>query len=188
MKNFIKIMTIVFSVCVIALVVIKIYNPNLIAKPSDAEQYVMVSDEILVEKTDADCELSLLIFTNDTICVAVTSTNRYGDRVSANSIVPIKELYDCKYNDDIIFWDLKYGFEYDHFASIVPDDCIGAKIDGILYKSKKSSIQVEDKTINFKYVLTDLEHIDLEVDNRTVLLIDEKGNLHKEIRLENPFD
>lgn len=191
MKKTIKILVLILSIGVIAFAVMKMVNPDLLTfgdnGDGDLSGYVE-GTETLVEKTDGECELKISVRENNEVNVNVMNTNKYGNLTSTNSFFPIDQLYDCRYDDDIIFWMIQYGADNDHFASIVPQNCIGAEIGGVMYKSKTAEIQIDNKTVSFKYVLTDLEHIDLDDDNREVVLIDEKGKAHKEINSENSFD
>lgn len=180
MKKVIKILVLVLSVGIIAFSVMKMVNPDLPTfgdNGDDDGDYTKIA-EVFVDETEGGCELEIYVCKNNKVNVSATSTSKYGDLVSTNSYFPIEQFYDCQYDDDIIFWMIQYGADNDHFASIVPDDCVGAKIGGIMYKSETGEIQIGNETVSFKYVLTDLEHIDMDNDNRLVALIDEKGIPH----------
>lgn len=194
MKKILKISVLVLSVGVIAFCVIKMVNPDLLGFLNNSGSnggavgdYTKIAD-LLYEKTEAECEFEITAHANGEVNVGTMCTDKFGNRSGRNSYYPADQLYDCKYTDDIIFWDIEYGKDYDHFASVVPDDCVGAEIRGVLYKSKTAEIQFEGKTYSIKYVLTDLEHNDLADGTREVLLIDEKGKAHEEIDLVNPFN
>ncbi len=194
MKKILKISVLVLSVGVIAFCVIKMVNPDLLSflnnsgsNGGDVVDYTKIAD-LLYEKTEAECEFTIIAYANGKVNVDVMSTDKFGNRSSSNGNYPADQLYDCKYTDDIVFWGIEYGKDNDHFASVVPDDCVGAEIGGVMYKSKTAEIQFEGKTYSIKYVLTDLEHIDFKDDTREVLLIDEKGKAHEKIDLVNPFN
>ena len=192
MKKAIKILVSVLSLCVITFAVIKMTNPDLLgfldtAVLSDDNENIENLDEYFlgfvettkfpVDETDGGCELVIALCENSQVRVDVKSMSKIGP-ATAQGFFSVEELYDCHYNDDIIFWHIDYGISNDHFASIVPDDCVGAKIGGVMYESKTGEIQIGDETVSFKYVLTDLEHIDYKADNRLVALVDENGFPH----------
>lgn len=194
MKKFVKILVVVLSIGISTFSVIKMVNPDLLTISDSAGGDVGFDGgytdtaKLFAEKTEAECELEITAFANGKVNVCISNIDKFGSRSNTNGFFSSDQLYDCKYTDDIIFWSLEYGIDNDYFGSIVPADCIGAEIGGVMYKSKTAEIQIEDETFNIKYVLTDLEHIDLDDDTRKILLIDEKGNAHKEINLVNPFD
>lgn len=177
MNKALKILMIIISILLLSFAVFNIAtrNTNEIIS-SDGSKIISKWES---EETENGCILILTIFDNDEINMDVTLK-----KYSTNGFYPINEFYNCDYNDAIIFWDAQYNDDGDSFASIVPKDCIGVNIDGVLYESKEGEININNEDIIFNYVLADFEHS----ENHKITLIDEKGKSHREKLFENPFD
>lgn len=180
MKKFVKILVLIISLCIIAFAVINIVAPD---KPMDSiggelGDFVEIA-KWNSEETNNKCMLSFTFYSNNLVNMDIEF-----NKSSTNGFYPQDEFYDCQYDSEIIFWELNYGEDYDSYASIVPKDCVGAQIDGVMYESQNGEIEVNNQVISFKYIITDVPCL----EDHKVVLIDEKGKSHKEYSIINQFD
>lgn len=164
-----KAFIVLISIVVIVLAFINMTKPY--SDDGGEEQPAIKIAEWISEKTDNNkCQLTVEIYDNEEACVD------YGSPINANGFFPVDEFYNCKYTTGFVFFGYGFGTEYDSYATLVPDNCVGAKIDGIMYQSQTAEIVVNDETHSFTYVLTDVKH----ADAHEIVLIDEKGKSHIE--------
>lgn len=177
MKKIIKIFVVLLSIAVIIFSVVNIVKPNSSATDND-EGFTEVATWSS-EETNNKCKLSFTVFSDASVNVDVEL-----NQVGSNGFYPLDELYNCQYDSDIIFWDFCIGTENDSWASIVPYDCTSAQIDGVIYESKNAEITINNETHSFRYIITDVSHM----DEHEIVLLDEKGKSHTEKTIKNPFD
>lgn len=180
MKKFVKILILIISISVIAFAVIKIVSPNrsLDSAGEELGEFVETA-KWTSEETNNKCMLSFTFYSNGLVNMDIEL-----NKSSTNGFYPQDEFYNCQYDSEIIFWELNYGEEYDSYASIVPKDCVGVKIDGVMYESQNGEIAVNNEVVSFKYIITDVPGL----EDHKVVLIDEKGKSHKEYSIINQFD
>ena len=171
MKKFVKILIIVTSISVVAFAVINIVSPNKPLGTSEDLGEFIETAKWTSEETNNKCLLSFTFYSNGLVNMDI-ELNKF----STNGFYPQNEFYNCQYDSEIIFWELNYGKEYDSYASIVPKDCVGVQIDGVMYESQNGTIEVNNEIVSFKYVITDVQSLEYH----KVVLIDERGNSHKE--------
>lgn len=171
MKKFLKALILIISLGIIIFAMINIIAPNSLLDNSDEDfsEFVEIA-KWSSEETNNNCKLNFTFYSNGYVNVDIEHNT-----FSTNGTYPQDEFYNCQYDSQIIFWELNYGEDYDSYASIVPKDCVGVQIDGVMYESRNGEIEVNNEVISFKYVIADVPSL----EDHKVVLIDEKGKSHK---------
>lgn len=169
MKKFIKIIVLFACIGIIVFMgfrLLGVSNSN-IEDLSDGKSYMISSWES--DKSENGCTLALSFYSNNKINIDRTLEN------SSNAFYDINDFYNLNYKSKLISSDAEYSSKGDSYTSIVPIDCIGVEIDGIIYESIVAKVSIGNSVVNFKYVMADFEHM----NNHNISLIDESRKEYK---------
>ncbi len=109
----------------------------------------------------------ITIYDNNEVNVCVTDSTG-----STNGFFPLEQLTECDYRDEIVFWCCTYEKSNTVYASIVPENCAYAEINGKKYYPKSAKITADGIDYEFKYITAVFEVMTSEVE---IGLVDNNG-------------